>query len=237
MKNLKVKLILVMVLSMFVLSFTSCEKEETETTIENDYGVEMNNSRQTTFEPDDIGQMHNELLDRFYEEFVPNYHPEDSVILNINELLDFLFKQPEASSLTDEQKSNIRSFYISFKSKGDGSDTFNNFIIYLEDNVGEIYDASYTDILEGNITGDITQEVIDVHKSIKSHSELYWSQFNNTRACVSCADAAAGAWGFFFGGVGSFVAGATASIIAERVNNYDGPTYVFDGEIHTPKDI
>ncbi|HDQ15739.1 MAG TPA: hypothetical protein ENN45_01620 [Bacteroidetes bacterium] len=232
---MKNKLFIIIVFLIGFGAIMSCERENYNKFNNNNIVTKDNNKN--TLDPEYIGNMHNELLNRYYEEFIQNQNTADSIILDINELLSFFYEQPEVESLNENVKYEITAFFNSFQSSGDGDETFNQFSIFLENSVGEIYEASYIDIVEGNITGSITQELIDVHESIKVSSELYWGQHNNTKVCFSCADAAGGAWGFFFGGVGSFVAGATASIIAKKINAYDGPTYVFDGKIHTPKDI
>ncbi|MDD2563757.1 MAG: hypothetical protein PHU27_06035 [Salinivirgaceae bacterium] len=235
MKNIKFKLIAVLVLIFGITVFISCIKEDTNFSYEND-AIEMIDVQKNTLDPEYIGKMHNEYLDRIYKDFMPNYQPQVGELLDINELLEFLFEQPESKSITEEEKNSIRVFFLSFNTKGDGSQTFNQFSDYLENNVSEIYGASFENILSGNATRGITPELINVHNSIKTHSELYWGSKNNAKVCISCLDAAGGVWGFFFGGVGSFIGGAAASMIGELIVSCDGPAPVFDGVIHTPKD-
>ncbi len=231
MKLINLRSISALIFFIGVLVFVRCAKEETQKVANQ---ICENSHSNKTFSSGYIGQMHNVLLDRIYNEFLPNYQLPTGVILEFDKLLDFLFDQPETQGLTDYEKSCIRTLFNSFNAQ---DDTFNKFTIYLEESVSQIYGVPFENIEQGVIGNGITQDLLDASHSIKRNSEMYWKvKHPNAKVCVSCADFAGGAWGFFFGGVGSFVVGGAASMAAELMTGCDFDATIYDGRILTPKD-
>jgi len=79
--------------------------------------------------------------------------------------------------------------------------------------------------------------------SVNKNSEIFWNDFHHTKplkasgSATIAADTGGALWGLFFGPVGSIIAGGVASIVANEIEHADGNSPVFDGKIHTPKDI
>lgn len=79
-----------------------------------------------------------------------------------------------------------------------------------------------------------SEEAQAVYQDIYKHSTIYWdtkygvetrAKSNKNKAIIA-ADAAGGLWGLWLGGVGSIIAGAVASFIADDPSMIlDGPTW------------
>ena len=136
-----------------------------------------------------------------------------------------------------------------FKTDETSSLTYSEQLLeYLISNVEAQYGVNYKDIInstntKSSLSNKVNNTLTGVAFSVNKNSENFWNGFHHTKSLKAsgsatiAADTGGALWGLFFGSVGSIIAGGVASIVANEIEQADGDSPVFDGKIHTSKDI
>lgn len=242
--------VVITVITVFI--FKSCEKDEKEPLITDVASVVTELSYEQI---EYIGKMHNVYIERAYNEYLVKQKTkstieEDDVIMDIIDLISFFQQQPESLGINDDEINKIKKFYYDFKT--DENSNLSNaeqLINYIKSNVEAQYGIDYDNIINAANTRSLIQNqtinnLTRVASSVNEYSGIFWKDYygdNITRAALGsgtiAADTGGALWGLFFGPVGSIIVGGVASIVANEIENADGNSPVFDGKIHTPKDI
>ncbi|MFA8299304.1 MAG: hypothetical protein ACEPOV_04020 [Hyphomicrobiales bacterium] len=246
-KSIYLSLILMFICGIFM----SCEKKETtvkETEVTGIAAIKNMSHKDIT----KIGKLHNEFVQRAYDKYISviksNLSKSDPITIDILDLIDFMVKQPESKGIKKSEIKAIKEFFYNFKTnKSSKASNVDQWVNYLKKNVEIKYGMPYERITRVSAEKEGSNDILAINLSavafsVGSNSEEYWRAFHNDNSLrkegsgTIAADTAGALWGLFFGGVGSIIVGGVASIVANESNN-GGKTVVFDGKIHTPKDI
>lgn len=247
---LKSKLIVAVMLVFGITAFISCEKEEEKALKSNDASsIPELTSKQIEY----IGEMHNVYVQRAFDDYFVEKKTkstnDNDVVLDIIDLISFFEQQPESEGISEDEINKIKEFYYNFRTDENSSLNYSEQLFeYLKSNIEAQYGVDYDDIINPKKTKSFHQNktkntLTGVAFSVNKNSEEFWRKFHNNKSLKAegsatiTADTGGAVWGLCLGGaVGSIIAGGVASIIANEVEKGEGGP-VFDGHIHTPKDI
>lgn len=175
---------------------------------------------------------------------------EEIDVWNISGLIDFFACQPEISLAMEEAVlEEIKELFLGFTPDGTRQYTQEDFLEYLNERLSELYGVDAKDILYGgsfvstrnSVDSELLNDVRQNALSVYDASCRFWDGYHmvksrengsiklssvgslpETRVNVSLVDMAGSAWGTFFGGIGSLIAGGAASAIAEAIEKNKG---------------
>lgn len=156
-------------------------------------------------------------------------------VWNVSGVVDFMAEQPEVKSLYDEAMlAKIKELLLGFGADGTRQFGLEDFLAYLDRELGEISGLNTADFLTGNLA--VTRSAVDMALleegrmnglSIYNASNAFWGDYFMTRSAATRSnmgliDTTAGLWGTFFGGIGSLIAAGVVSGIAEYIEEHQG---------------
>lgn len=244
-------LIVAVIISFGVIAFISCEKESKPIQIDEVSSI----TELTDYQIEYIGKMHNVYVKRAYDNYFAEIKTrssnDNSLTISIIDLITYFGQQPESEGIKENDIDKIKEFYYNFKTNKSSNLSYSEQLLeYIKINVEEVYGVDYDEIINPVNTRTASEsKTLNVLRgvafSVNKNSEKFWRGFHGdksieTRAkggATIAADTAGALWGLLFTPAVSIIVGGVASIVANEIENAEESSVVFDGEIHTPKDI